>query len=112
MRTSNRTFPASLRATLAGMAAVVLLSGCVVASRPGSVVLYVDRPPPVAYSEAVVASPGPGYVWVGGYYSWTGRDYYWNRGHWTLPPAGYRYWNPGVWHRDSRGHYWVPGHWR
>jgi len=29
-----------------------------------------------------------------------------------LPPAGYRTWNTGYWHRDYRGHYWVPGHWR
>ncbi len=93
-------------------AAVVVLSGCVVAARVPGPVFYVDRAPPVAYSESVVASPGPGYVWVGGYHSWTGRDYYWNRGHWTLPARGYSRWNQGYWYRDYRGHYWVPGHWR
>lgn len=112
MRTFNRISPASIVTALASVAAAVVLSGCVVAARPGGALLYVDMPPPVAYNEVVVAAPGPGYVWIGGYYSWTGREYYWNRGHWTLPPAGYRYWNPGVWHRDHRGHYWVPGHWR
>ena len=97
---------------LCGVAATVVLSGCVVATRIPGPVLYVDRAPPAAYSEVVLASPGPGYVWIGGYYSWTGRDYYWNRGHWTQPVRGYSTWNQGYWHRDSRGHYWVPGHWR
>ena len=72
---------------LLSVVAAVVLSGCVVATRIPGPVLYVDRAPPVAYSEAVLASPGPGYIWVGGYYSWTGRDYYWNRGHWTQPVA-------------------------
>ncbi len=109
-----RTFKSSISAVtaLASLAAVVVLSGCVVAARPGGAVLYVDRPPPAAYSDVVIVSPGPGYVWIGGYHSWTGRDYVWNRGHWALPPQGYRMWNPGVWQRDGRGHYWVPGHWR
>ncbi|WP_395705912.1 hypothetical protein [Casimicrobium huifangae] len=69
-------------------------------------------PPPAAYVEPIPATPGAGYVWIGGYYSWVGGRYLWNRGHWTLPPAGYRTWNTGYWHRDYRGHYWVPGHWR
>ena len=102
-----------LSTPLLSVVAAVLLSGCVVATRvPIGPVLYVDRAPPGAYSEQVLASPGPGYVWVGGYYSWTGRDYYWNRGHWTQPARGYSQWNPGHWHRDQRGHYWIAGHWR
>ncbi len=97
---------------LMSVAALAVLSGCVVAARIPGPVFYVDRAPPVAYAEPVIVSPGAGYVWVGGYYSWTGREYYWNRGHWTQPVRGYSSWNPGYWHRDTRGHYWVPGHWR
>ena len=97
---------------LLGVVAAIMLSGCVVATRIPGPILYVDRAPPVAYNEVIVAPPGPGYVWIGGYHSWTGREYYWNRGHWTLPARGYTTWNPGYWHRDHRGHYWVPGHWR
>ena len=105
--------PIHLSTPILSVTAAVLLSGCVVATRlPMGPVLYVDRAPPSAYNEQVLVSPGPGYVWVGGHHSWTGRDYYWNRGHWTLPARGFSRWNPGYWHRDHRGHYWVAGHWR
>ena len=100
---------------LASMALVIVLSGCVVAVRaplPLVSVVYIDRAPPAAYNEVVTVAPGPGYVWVGGYYGWSGRDYLWNRGYWSLPARGYTTWNPGYWHRHDRGHYWVPGQWR
>ena len=100
---------------LASMALVIVLSGCVVAVRaplPLVPVVYVDRAPPAAYNEVVTVAPGPGYVWVGGYYGWSGRDYLWNRGYWSLPARGYTTRNPGYWHRDGRGHYWVAGNWR
>ena len=101
-----------LSSALLSVAAAVVLSGCVVAARIPGPVLYVDRAPPASYREAVLASPGSGYVWINGYYSWTGRDYYWNRGLWSQPQRGYTSWNQGYWHHDYRGHYWVSGHWR
>ena len=100
---------------LASIGLASVLSGCVVAVRaplPLVSVVYVDRAPPAAYNEVVTVAPGPGYVWVGGYYGWSGRDYLWNRGYWSLPARGYTTWNPGYWHRHDRGHYWVPGQWR
>lgn len=102
----------SISSAVLSVTAAIALSGCIVAARIPGPVLYVDRAPPVAYNEAILVSPGPGYVWINGYHSWTGREYYWNRGHWTLPVRGYSHWNQGYWHRDQRGHYWVPGHWR
>ena len=111
MRAPSLTLVAAALATTV-MALVV--SGCVVAARvplPVGPVVYVDRAPPAPYNEPIAVSPGPGYVWVGGYYGWTGRDYVWTRGYWSLPARGYSRWNPGYWHRDGRGHYWVPGHW-
>jgi len=106
----QKSFP-FLSATLS-VAAAAIVSGCVVATRTPGPALYVDRAPPAAYSEAALASPGPGYVWIGGYYSWTGRDYYWNQGLWAQPQRGYTYWNQGYWHHDHRGHHWVSGRWR
>lgn len=106
--------PVLIAAALAGTALAVVLSGCVVAARvplPVAPIVYVDRAPPGTYNEVVTVSPGAGYVWVGGYYGWSGRDYVWTRGYWSLPARGYSRWNPGYWHRDGRGHYWVPGRW-
>ena len=99
---------------LASVALAVVLSGCAVAVRgpvPLQPLVYVDRAPPAPYQEVVPIAPGLGYVWVGGYYGWTGRDYAWNRGYWSLPVRGYSRWAPGYWHRDGRGHYWVAGRW-
>jgi hypothetical protein len=68
-------------------------------------------PPPVVV-ERPVPSPGPRYVWVGGYHRWTGRRYVWVPGHYVLPPR------PGVaWiapHWVARGGGWVSvaGYWR
>lgn len=117
MRTHSRKLFTSRPARTAGLAIVSIavvagLAGCVVAARGPGAVAYVDVPPPAAYVETIPVTPGTGYVWVGGYYSWAGGRYVWNRGHWTLPPSGFRAWNAGYWHRDHRGHYWVPGHWR
>lgn len=95
------------------LAAAVCLSGCVVTARaPGSAVVYVDRPPPAPVAEVVPVSPGVGYVWVGGYWHWNGREHVWTRGHWARPTPGHSQWVPGHWSRGSHGHHWVPGHWR
>ena len=45
-------------------------------------------PPPVP-PEAVVVSPGPQYVWIGGAWEWQGR-WIWVPGRWVVPPR------PGV----------------
>jgi hypothetical protein len=69
-----------------------------------------EPPPPVV--ETVVLSPGPGYVWVHGYWRWYGRHWVWVRGAWVIPPRYGAVWISGGWgHRF--GHVtWVEGHWR
>ena len=72
---------------------------------PGPV--YVAAPPPAyRYREVVVASPGPGYIWVHGHYSWRGQ-WVWIPGAWVMPPQ------PGVTWVDGayEGQNWVEGHW-
>jgi hypothetical protein len=104
-----------ISAALACSALALGAGGCAVGVRgpvPLGSVVYVDRAPPAAYNEVITVSPGPGYVWIGGYHGWNGRDYVWNRGHWALPARGYSRWSPGYWHRDGRGHYWIAGRWQ
>ncbi len=104
-----------ISAALTSCALALVAGGCAVAVRgplPLGPVVYVDRAPPAPYNEVVTVAPGPGYVWIGGYHGWTGRDYVWNRGYWTLPARGYTRWSPGYWHRDGRGHYWIAGRWQ
>jgi len=62
-------------------------------------------PPPVYYAPP---SPGPGFVWVSGYYYPVGRRYEWRQGYWTRPPRGHVRW---VAPRYQRGRY-FNGYWR
>jgi hypothetical protein len=62
-------------------------------------------PPPVYYAPP---SPGPGFVWVSGYYYPVGRRYEWRQGYWTRPPRGHVRW---VAPRYQRGRY-FSGYWR
>ena len=102
-----------------GLATVALFAGCVERR-----VVYVQTPPPgpsgeVVVSEAppappqevIVAAPGPGYVWVPGYYSWQGH-WVWMRGAWVVRPHPYSVWVGGHWGRRGHGYVWVGGHWR
>ena len=78
------------------------------AAQPTTVVVQ-EAPPAPLDEQVVVASPGPGYVWIGGEWVWNGR-WFWRAGYWSYHPGGI--WVEGGWHRGPRGWYHDPGHWR
>ncbi len=78
---------------------------------PGREVVIVNAPPPPR-REVRYAQPGPGYVWIGGYWSWTGGRHVWIAGHWTLPPRGYRTWEEPRWDRRGGNYVFIEGRWR
>lgn len=97
----------------------VALGGCVVVPAGGRYpqhggydtqgdVVYQAPPPPQA--EVVVAAPGPGYVWIGGYWGWSAGRHMWVPGRWILGRPGHR-WVPHAWHPHGRGWRHAPGHW-
>jgi len=94
-----------------GLAAI----GCYVsAAGPGyGAEFEVEGPPPPAQEEVVVATPGPDYVWIGGYWDWDVgvRHYVWRAGRWDHPPHPEARWVAP--HYEFRGghHYYHPGHW-
>jgi uncharacterized protein YcfJ len=74
--------------------------------------MVVEQEPPTPLAETVVvASPGPGYVWIGGEWVWNGR-WFWRAGYWGYPPAPRAVWVEGNWYHGPRGWYHSPGHWR
>jgi hypothetical protein len=108
----------------------LLLAGCVVRERtvyrqapppgpaPGVAVetpgaeVDVTGPPPPDVVESVTVSPGPGFIWVGGFYEWGPRGWGWHRGYWGRPPhPGMRWYGPRYAYRGGR-HVWVRGGWR
>jgi len=74
--------------------------------------VYVRTGPPPLRAEVVAVAPGPGYVWVPGYYRWDGAAYIWMPGRYERPPRERARWVPAHWERDRRGWYFVEGHWR
>src|SRR5689334_13811112 len=48
--------------------------------------IFVRVAPPRPIVERFTVRPGPSYVWIGGYYRWSGQLYVWVPGRWTYPP--------------------------
>jgi hypothetical protein len=95
-----------------------LLAGCVTRTvyvqspPPGRPVGgIVGEPPPPPQVDVVVAAPGPGYAWVGGYWTWQGR-WVWAPGRWVVPPFRHALWAGGHWRRRGPGFVWISGGWR
>jgi len=66
--------------------------GMEMAGDPG--VVYPTAPPPDLIPEYPPPSPGYGYVWVNGYWDWTGYEWSWNNGFWAPRQAGVRFYAP------------------
>ena len=78
---------------------------------PEPTTTVIQQAPPPAPVETVVVAPAPGYVWVGGEWTWNGR-WFWNAGHWMFPPAPHAFWIGGRAWNDGRGWHSQRGHWR
>jgi len=76
----------------------------------GRVYLRVGPPAPVV--ERRLVSPGPGFVWIPGFYRVERGAYLWVPGRWDRPPRARAVWVPARWVHDRGGWYVVEGHWR
>ncbi len=111
-------FASRLRASLllTALALSLVAAGCYVRPVAGVGVegeFEVDGPPPPVQEETVVDSPGPGYVWIGGFWDWDVgvHHYVWTPGRWDHPPHAEARWVAP--HYELRGgrHYFRRGHW-
>lgn len=96
------------------VAAVVLaaaLTGCVVVPADPYYGGAVTVAPPAPQVEVVGVAPYPGYVWLGGYWNWTGHRHEWVGGHWDAPRPGYR-WVPHRWSQGRDGWRLNRGYWQ
>jgi WXXGXW repeat (2 copies) len=72
----------------------------------------IEPPPLPVYDQPVI--PGPGYLWVPGYWAWNPdiNDYFWVPGTWVLPPEANLLWTPGYWAWNDDGAYvFYDGYW-
>ena len=67
----------------------------------------IGPPPPPRVVHVMPQSPGPGYVWIDGYWYPQGRHYRWHEGYWTRAPYGGATW---VGPRYENGQY-FNGYW-
>lgn len=71
----------------------------------------VEAAPPPPRVERIPYQPGPGYVWVPGFWNWAGGRYVWHAGYWAVPPQTGHVWVPSGWVRHGRHYRYVPGRW-
>jgi hypothetical protein len=92
---------------------VASLAGCYGYYGGGGVGIEVGVPPPGIRAEVAIASPGPGYYWVPGYWDWVGAEWSWVPGAWSRPPHARAVWVGPRYERGRRGHWrYMRGHWR
>jgi hypothetical protein len=91
----------------------VLLGSALALSGQVSLGIRIGPPPPPRVMAVRPAAPGPGFVWVDGYWYPSGGRYRWHEGYWTRPPyEGARWVGP---HHDGDrffNGYWEGGHGR
>jgi hypothetical protein len=76
------------------LALLVLCAGTALAQVSIGVGIRIGPPPPPRVVRVVPATPGPGYMWVDGYWYAAGNRWRWHAGYWTLPPYPGARWVP------------------
>ena len=90
----------------------LVLAACSLAGCASGAVYYANVPPPPARAEVYGVAPGPGYVWLSGYWGWRGGGYVWVPGYWRRPPRPRAVWVPGYWERHHDRYRFREGRWR
>ena len=92
--------------------ALALLAGTSVFAAPAvgiGVGIELGAPPPPPHVRVVrPVMPGPGYVWVNGFYEPVGGQYRWREGYWAARPYPHAVWVAPRY----RGHRYYGGYWR
>ena len=104
-----KTLTALRRGSFALVLAAMLLGAS--SSSSAFVAVSVAIAPPLipVYEQPLI--PGPGYIWVPGYWAWGPDGYYWVPGTWVLAPFVGALWTPGYWGWDGGYYAWYPGYW-
>jgi hypothetical protein len=91
----------------------VLLGASFATACGGGYVAYRVPPPPPAPVVGVVGyAPGPGYVWVSGFWDLRGGNWAWVGGRWAIPPRPRAVWVADRWERNGAHWRYYRGHWR
>ena len=101
------------RAALAGVALLLLATGCAGYIQPaGEGTVFLSFGPPPQQREERPPSPGNDYAWINGQNQWNGNRYDWTPGRWERRPQPHAKWVDGRWNHEKRGWYHSDGHWK
>ena len=73
---------------------------------------YRVPPPPQARYGVIGVAPGPGYIWIDGFYDLRGSRWAWSPGYWARPPRPHSVWVRPYWKPHGRGYRFHRGYWR
>jgi hypothetical protein len=95
------------------MMAASLSCGALLAPTPAAaqIELTVMIAPPALPVYEQPPIPGPGFLWVPGYWGYGPYGYYWVPGTWVEPPEVGLLWTPGYWGWSAGFYVWNPGYW-
>ena len=88
----------------------LLFLGLPQASSSAEVVVSIGIAPPPIPVYVQPLCPGPGYIWVPGYWAYD-SGYYWVPGEWVLPPRIGFLWTPGYWGYSGASYVFNEGYW-
>jgi hypothetical protein len=88
-----------------------VLAAAIAVPASAQIGIYVRTGPPAPRYERRSDAPGPGYVWVDGYWAPQGRHYVWVGGRWQQPPYAGAYWNHSHYDHEQKGWRLHEGHW-
>ena len=71
----------------------------------------VNEAPPALQTDVAVVQPGPGYVWIAGYWTWRSEQYQWVSGHWEMPPNANSAWVAPTLVRHGNSYKFTEGYW-
>ena len=80
--------------------------------RGGREVIVVREPPPPRREVVPARPPGPGMIWISGYWAWHGDRHMWIGGHFERPPRAHATWVEPRWERRGGGYIFIEGTWR
>jgi len=98
----------------AALAPVAVSGGVYVEGSSGSsdyATVYPSSFAPEPIPEYRPMPPGAGYMWVDGYWDWTGYDWTWSSGYWAQERVGYAYVAPRYVYVEGRPVYYR-GYWQ
>ena len=106
--TTTTTTPDTVPGVAVGSPANVVVT----TATPVAGTTIVTEAPPALQSEVVLAQPAPNYVWVPGYWTWSGQQQYqWTSGHWAVPPNPGAAWVAPRWEQQGNGYKFTEGYW-